>query len=205
VSGVLDVVSQAGGGSEKEPPRLLRLEEDDLEQLGSLAEPSLGLKSFEDRARVDTMLDTALQKLGELDAEISTAEEIADQRKRDTLERIERWLAGETAPLRRQRDFLARQIEAIARQYDFGGKKSRSLPHGKFGRRRSGDKIEITDMPAALAFAERMGVEVKVVREVQRTPIKDFLSAHPGFKPNPEEHGFTVVPGTDNFYVEPAS
>lgn len=155
------------------------------------------------RPELDAYLDRMLERLAEIRAAQAENDEVA-RRRRDM---IDRWLAQENRTLDNQAAWLEERIERQALAYDYGEKKSRTLPHGKFGTRKSAATVAITDAEKALAFAKAHGLEVKVKESVGKTPLKEYwlprvLEA--GELPDPDETGVEFVPESETFFVTPA-
>lgn len=149
-------------------------------------------EDIDDPVNTDVAVDFYLERLVEREAEIARNGEIAARRKA----MIDAWLQEANAQHEREAAWLRLQIEAFARTYDFGKKKSRSLPHGTFGFRTRAGTLEIQDMPAAVAFAEANELEVK--KTVNKTP----LLAH--FKATGEiPDGCEYVEGGESVYIKP--
>lgn len=152
-----------------------------------------------DRAQRDAYLDRYLEALAGLEKSIAENRRVAENRKA----MIDRWLSSENERAEREAAWLRRQIEAFAAGYDYGKKRSRNLPHGTFGVRKAPDQVVITDPAKALEFAEGNGVEIRVVREVQKKPLAAFVAEHTDFQPDPEEDGWEIAPGAEQFYIKP--
>lgn len=104
-------------------------------------------------------------------------EETADMRAR--IAEVEAWRDGENEALERQVEWRTEKLRMAALGYDFGAKKSRSLPSGKFGFRTVPEKLEvtITDKDAALAFALSHSIPVKVAQSVGVADLKVFIES----------------------------
>lgn len=144
------------------------------------------------REAADAYLDHLLEKMAEREAAIASTNDIAERR----ILMIEGWRRQQNERVTREIQWLKIQIHAIGEGYDFEkGKKSRSLPNGSFGFRRTPDKVEIVDMDLAVSFAEARGLEIK--KTVGKTPLKSHLKAT-GEIPD----GCEFVPGTDEFFIK---
>lgn len=144
----------------------------------------------DDATTTDVVLDHYLEQLREREAEIARNREVAERRKA----MIDQWLSDALAGHEREAKWLRQQIEAFARDYDFGRRKSRSLPHGTIGYRARPDTLEIVDPAAALAFAKAYGLETK--ETVNKTPLLQYFKAG-GVVPD----GCEYVEGAETFYV----
>lgn len=144
-----------------------------------------------DPASIDAVLDVYLEALAGREREMQRNAEVADRRKA----MIDLWLADANRTHEREAAWLRHMIETIAAQYDFGKKKSRTLPAGTFGYRSKPATLEIVDMAAAVAFAEAHQLEVK--RTVGKTPLLQAFKAS-GIVPDGTEY----VEGSESFYVK---
>lgn len=149
-------------------------------------------EDLDDPINTDVALDHYLEQLGQREQEIARNHEIAERRHA----MIAAWEREANGSLERECQWLRQQIEAWGRPYDFGSKKSRALPHGSFGYRSTPAKVEITDMEAAVAFAEAEGLEVK--KTVGKKPLMDYIKDHQGIIPDGCEH----VDGSESFFVK---
>jgi hypothetical protein len=144
-----------------------------------------------DRVYADAELDMLLERLGAVEAEAARNREVAALR----VEQIRAWAEGANRPLETRAGWLRLAIQARAEAYDYGSKKSRSLPHGSFGLRRRADTLEVTDPAAALAFAKANGLEVK--ESVNKTPLLHHFKAT-GELPD----GTEFRSGADEFFIK---
>lgn len=150
----------------------------------------------------DARIDYLLEKMGDIRAEQRWNREVAQRR----IDVIQKWLDDENGKLDRQyehvesrlRPHLPNTPEQFAALYGDRAK-SRSLPNGKFGFRRSADRVEITDKDAALAFARTNGLEVKVAESVSKTTLKNHAKATGEFS----GQGWELVEGADELFVDP--
>lgn len=147
------------------------------------------------RPQLDTFLDRYLEALAERERTIAENRRVADARKA----MIDRWLQSENARIEREASWLTRQIEAFAFDYDYGKKKSRSLPHGTFGIRRSPDRLEIVDESAAVDYAVDCGLQEAIKYSILKTPLLKHLKAT-GEIPD----GCELREGVESFYVKTA-
>lgn len=145
-----------------------------------------------DRAALDAHLDRLLERYREREAEIATTNEIARRR----IEDIQAWRDQQNESAERELSYLRHQIESWADGYDYGRKKSRSLPSGSFGYRARRDSVQILDMDAAVQFAEAHGLEVRRIVTVGKTPLLKYVQETGEIPPGTE-----LVPGGDEFYV----
>lgn len=144
-----------------------------------------------DQVGLDIIIDRYLERIAEREAEIARNAEISARR----VEMIKQWERDANVSLERECRWLQQQIEGFSRQYDFGKKKTRALPHGEFGNRWQPERIEIIDPVAAVAFAKANGLEIK--ESVNKTPLHDHVKKT-GIIPD----GVEVVPGWDKFFVK---
>lgn len=148
------------------------------------------------RPQLDTFIDHYLEALAERERTIAENRRVADARKA----MIEQWLQSENTRIEREAFWLTRQIEAFAAEYDYGKKKSRNLPHGTFGVRRSPDRLEVNDEAAALEYAATHGIAGAIKRSILKTPLLKHLK-ETGDIPD----GCELLEGTDTFYVKPTT
>ncbi len=150
---------------------------------------------------IDTRIDYYLEKI--LAGENERMRNVATAKGRINM--IEDWRAGENAKIERRRMYLVGQIgmlappdvEAMEAEH---GRKSRSLPHGKFGFGQQGDKVEIEDAKAALAFALTNNLTVETKHHVTKTALKNYAQSA-GVIEGP---GWELVVGQSEFFVSPS-
>lgn len=148
-------------------------------------------------ADLDSYLDYLLSEIADAEAEIQRNNETAEKR----MQMIRDWRDRENAVIQRQIDFRSIQIEQVARAYDFGRRKSRSLASGSFGFRRAQTKVTVLDKGAALAFSKREGVPFKTEESAYVGKLKEYYDST-GRTPE----GCTVEPGGDDrFYFSTVS
>jgi phage host-nuclease inhibitor protein Gam len=155
-------------------------------------------------AYVDARIDWTLERLGRLQAEQQRNREIANRR----IAMITSWLDDANDRLGRQAFWLEIQVRSLAEGYDYGKKKSRTLPSGSFGKRAKPAGIEIRDMDAAIRWAKANGVEVAVVEKLNKTPAKEFVAKQlqtTGELPDPEETGIEWIDESETFFVKPTA
>lgn len=145
----------------------------------------------DETGNLDIRIDWLLEKLGKLAAETAANDEVADRR----VAMIEGWRRQQNESLEKRIWWIRLQIEAMTDGYDYRGKKSRSLPSGSFGFRKKSDTLEIVDMPAAVAFAEAIGAEIK--KTIGKTPLLDHFKST-GEIPD----GTEFVAGGDTFFIK---
>jgi phage host-nuclease inhibitor protein Gam len=103
-------------------------------------------------------------------------------------------------------DVVTRDADEFKLTYGSGKKKSRNLPHGTIGFRASKATVNITDQEKAVAWAEANEVEVKVRKELLKTPAIEFVTAAlstTGELPDEEEHGLEYVEPVQKFFIKP--
>lgn len=155
---------------------------------------SLDVPEFdESQTSIDVAIDRYLEALAERERAIQENGDVADRRKA----MIDAWLADANRGHEREVRWLRHLIASLAEGYDFGKKKSRSLPSGTFGYRSKPATLEIVDMDAAVAFAEAHGLEVK--RSVNKTPLLNHMK-ETGTVPDGTEY----VDGSETFFVKAA-
>lgn len=178
-------------------------ERDFLTEIG-YTEPDPDAPEDELEKEIAVRVDFLLERRLETEREIERNAEVARRR----IQMIESWRDEENTVLERQIEWLDRRITDHAAAFQLGengNKKSRRLPHGEVGFRKTRDTVEIEDQELAVSFAESHGVEVKVVRSVNKKPLIEWCQST-GKEPNPETHGFRFVPGEEpgKFYIKSA-
>lgn len=151
-------------------------------------------EDLDDPANLDACLDHLLEKLHEREEEISRNAAIMTRR----IAMIQAWERDANGSLERECRWIRQEIEALARGYDFGRKKSRALPNGTFGFRARPATLEVVDPEAAVAFAEERGLPIK--KSIGVTPLKEHMKATGEI---PE--GCEYVEGTETFYIKAGS
>lgn len=151
-----------------------------------------------EQAARDGYIDHLLALMADLDAEHAADSALAERRIEERTRVIREWAAAQAERYQRRRDYLEQQLRVLAAHVDMRGKRSRTFPHGKVGLRKKQDTLEILDMQAAVAFAERAGLEVK--KSVNKTPLLDLLK-----RTGEIADGCDLVPGGDEIYVTPAA
>lgn len=183
---------QALAPAERDPADLMEAD-DFLESIGLDAPVEDG--RIPRSPDLDAKVDRALEKLAEIEREIAENGEVARRR----IEMIESWREEENAKLTHRHEWISRRLQLIALGYDFGDKKSRKLPHGTFGFRRSRDTVEVVDEELAVAWAERACPDA-VKKRVIKTPLIKWVKES-GVIPD----GCEWVEGRDEFFVRAAS
>lgn len=148
---------------------------------------------------IESRIDWLMQLIAERRTTMQQNNDVADRR---TL-MIADWRDGENAIQASQIEWLEYKIrehapkspEAIEGTY---GKKSRKLPHGSFGFRRTPDSVEITDIDGAVAFAEANKLDVLIKYAVSKATLK----AHAKATGECEGEGWRVVVGADVWFVK---
>lgn len=148
------------------------------------------LPTEDDLTSIDTTVDYYFELIREREAEIARNSEVAARRAAI----IEAWKVDANRPHQREIQWLLVTIEGLTRSYDYGKKRTRSLPHGEFGLRRQPESINIVDMPAAVAFAKANDLEIK--ESVLKTPLHDYLE-RTGVIPD----GVELVAAYDKFFA----
>ena len=158
----------------------------------------------------DAYLDHVLEKLGRVEAAMEQNANTTRKRIETFVRTQESWLEDENGKLSRRAEFLRSVVaSAVVAGYDFGSRKSRSLPFGEFGRRTSPASIEIADMAKAVATARGLGLLVKVKESVDKTELKKAVQVARDGTPmiagveivDPDEHGFAYVPPVEKVFV----
>lgn len=149
------------------------------------------------RIEQDLWIDRRLRALAMIEAEIEHNNAVAKAR----VEEIEAWVAGENAPLERQKKFLEEQLMLAARTYPYAGKKSRRFPSGgELGSRHVPECIVITDEAEALAYAKAhpgLAVDVKVKESIGLKSLLDFYRSTDVIPP-----GCDLVPAEERYFVK---
>ena len=144
-------------------------------------------------------IDWLLERVAGLHAQIAENNEIADRR----IAMQEDFRQGENGKLDRAITYWVGQIgqlappsgEAMKSEY---GQKSRELAHGKFGFKARPERIEIDDEKAALAFAVKNHLPVRIVNSVTKTSLKDHAAA----TGECEGDGWRRIEAADEFFVK---
>ena len=165
-------------------------DEIEAEFLAAFADP------IEDRVDVDSRLDWLLEKRGKQEAEIAKNNAIAERR----LLQIEDWRQGENGKIERAMSWTDYQIrellpdaDEMQNQY---GKRSRILPFGTVGYRKTPPKVEIFDEAKALEWARIHKVDIKVRESVSKTDLKKAIQ-----NTQDPPDGFGLIPGSEEFFV----
>jgi hypothetical protein len=150
-----------------------------------------------DPAERDALIDEALERIREANAEIAHNNAVA-QRRMDT---VALWRDGENGKVEARTAFWRQRIEALTAGYDYGKKRSRNLANGTFGLRTKPGRVEILDMAKAVEFARLSNLPVKVREEVAKSDLATL--AKDGLHPS-DDDGWTWLEPRDEFYVTPA-
>lgn len=145
---------------------------------------------------LDVAIDRALDVIRQAREEIAKNNEVAARR----IQMIEDWRETENVTHQNRITWAERTIHSLAMGYDFGKKRSRSLPSGTFGFRKAPDRLVIQDADKALAFAKRtpqLAGEIKVTETIPTTPLKQWAQST-GEVPD----GCELVGGEDVFFVK---
>lgn len=171
----------------------------ELEELGYEPTPQELADEQEHRALLDRNLDRLLWRLREVEGQIAANEAIYD----DHVARAALWLRTQNEGLERRRAFFARVLEDTFAQYPLRGReRSRKLPSGTVGLRKSAGRTTIVDQDAAVEFALEHDLPIKM--EVKVAEVKAWAAT-----PDPETGEvrelppFVTVEGAgDNFYYK---
>ena len=144
-------------------------------------------------------IDWLLEKVTALKAEIAENDAVAKRR----MEMQEDFRQGENAKIENAITYWVGQIgqlappsgEAMKAEY---GKKSRTLANGSFGFKRRSERIEIDDEKAALAFAVKNHLPVRIVNSVTKTSLKDYAQSTGEM----EGDGWRRIEAADEFFVK---
>lgn len=145
-------------------------------------------------AKLDLTADSHLREIRKKRELIEVNREIAEKEKA----MVDEWLASENASLEKSIAHHTEMLKTIALSYDFGDKKSRNLPNGVFGFRKSVDTLNVVDDTAALEWARKEGI--LKVETVERYSKKDLLECVRTRGEIPD--GCEYVPGQEQFYVK---
>jgi phage host-nuclease inhibitor protein Gam len=168
------------------------------EVLAELAIPAPQDLATGPETQLDVRLDWLLSRLGRLQAEIKRNSDVADAR----VEQIRTWQASANESLERQCGYLEHLISLIGINYDYGKKRSRSLPSGTVGFRKRPPSVEIWDAEKAVRFAQERGIEVQTKEWVTKTDLRKYIETT-GELPEGAADGVEYVEGGDVFYVTP--
>lgn len=142
---------------------------------------------------LDSRLDTLLARIAEIDGELAQNEVAKNSR----LEMVRDHFDGEAYSLGRSRKFLEGKIQMIALSYPFpGGKKSRKLPSGSFGFKKTPERVRVLDKGKAEGWAaehhpnaiEEVPATTKLVARTLSESVIERIHAT-GEVPDPEETG----------------
>lgn len=156
----------------------------------------LGALSSADR---DALIDEALERIAEFEAEKARVAEYAARR----VAMVQAHRDEEIAKKDAAAAFWIQRVEHLAAGYDYGKKKSRRLAFGEFGMRKRPDRVEIVDEAKLLDFARGSNLPIVVKESVPKKELSALCKS--GFMPDPEEDGFSFVPGEDEFYFKAGS
>ena len=177
------------------PDFIAEVDEDEREFLSAFLSTT---QEEDDATRNDTRLDWLLEKLAKRREQKARNNAIADARKL----MVEDWRQGENAKIERAVSWLEFQIrelvpadsDAFSKTY---GAKSRALPFGTIGYRKSPPTIEVFDEPKALEWAKLHKLEIKVKESVSKTELKKAIE----YTQDPPD-GFGLIPGGETFFVK---
>lgn len=196
-----------------------REEEDFLRRIGlsdvvNRAEIAVGdaaegeeVRAVERNPELDARLDALLERIADLRGEIEESREVEDRR----VQMIREHFEGERYSLEASVEYLENKVRMLALGgYDFGRKKSRSLPHGTFGFRKTQPTVEVVNEERAVEWLEANRPEaVKLQKSVLKRPILDVLDEDgvltvTGEVLDAEEHGLLFRPADPRgrFYVK---
>jgi phage host-nuclease inhibitor protein Gam len=147
---------------------------------------------------LDVRLDWLLSRLARVQAEIKRNSDVATAR----VQQIRTWEASANESLDRQCGYLEHLISLIGINYDYGKKRSRSLPNGTVGFRKRPPSVEIWDAEKAVAFALQRGIKVEQKTWVGKTELRKHIEST-GELPEGAIDGVEYVEGGDVFYVTP--
>ena len=175
------------------------LDEIDADEEAFMLGISDGYEDLSTQTDMDVRLDYLLGHLSSINGAIAGNNEVA-QRRRDA---VTAWQQSENEKLEKRVAWLTFEIMAAAPQTgdafkDSYGKKSRSLPNGSVGFRSGRDSVDITDMPAAVAYAQANAIDVTVKTTVAKTSLMAYVKA----TGDSEGDGWEVKPAAESFYVK---
>jgi hypothetical protein len=145
--------------------------------------------------RLYAVLDEALERLAEIEAEKAAVRETARLR----VEKIQGHEQTELERIDRHADYWRQRVEHLGPRAEFSGKKkSLRLAFGEIGFRKRAGTVEVLDMARAVEFARGANLPVKVVESVSKTDLAKLC--RDGLRPEPAEDGFAWVEGEDEFF-----
>lgn len=165
------------------------------EYLRILGDFPLVSDAADDPVQVDLYLDRRLEQLAELEAAAERNREIADRK----IANVQAWLKSENETLEKRAGWLRLDIQAAAEGYDFGKKRSRNLPSGTFGYRKTRESVTVLDEAAAIDYATRAGWSeaIRVKTSLLKTELLKRVRES-GEMPD----GVEVAAPRDEFYVK---
>jgi len=155
---------------------------------------------------LDGWIDYQLQLLAGIDVEMKQNREVMQRIVAPLQEKIDRavdWCETENAGLARRAEWITSRIREHTQGYDYRGRKSRTLPNGKFGTRQKPSKLEIADKQAAVAFALANGVPVREIPakvEPDARELKAYAEST-GITPD----GCTLIEARVEFFADAVS
>jgi hypothetical protein len=180
------------------PPMQDELEEE-AHWIGVLAHEGVDPQAFTpldaDDNALDVMADSLLERLKLAVEEGDSIRDVA-QRRRDMISQHE---ASELESVERRIRYIETKLRFLFPGLNLRGKKSKSYANGKVGTSLKGGGVVIDDPEKALAFAEECGIPVKVTKQVQKTPLAEYVKST-GDQGDLEEDGWTYREPQDEFY-----
>lgn len=141
----------------------------------------------------DEQASRHLRAIKRLRDEIRQNEDLASAE----IDRIKAWLEQANFGLQKQVEYRQDQLHQIALAYDFGDRKSRTLPYGTFGFRRRPLRVDVVDEDAVREWCRKEGVLKTQVKETySKRDLKACVETR-GEVPD----GCEVVPETDEFFT----
>lgn len=188
-----------------DPEIITQIEEDLREFLGDSLPV---LEDDPEKAALDAHLDTLLFVIGKAELEMARNEDVATRRLEIARDSIDGWLEAENGRLGRTVGFLRGQVQTLTREYDYGRKKSRTLPFGKFGTRKKADSVEVLDRRLAISWIrqEDQGFKAHELEPIRldpsiRTSVVAEYVTKSGVFLDPEECGMVFTEGDDHWFA----
>lgn len=144
--------------------------------------------------------DWALARIADLEREMTENTTITNLQ----ISKLQQRCQVLNAPLIRRVEFFRSVLATFAQTHRAallggGRKKSRALPHGVLGWKKTGGRLTVTDRDALLEWARNQPVELELVR-VKEEPSLDEIKRHcsttgevpPGTEVSPESEELTI-------------
>jgi phage host-nuclease inhibitor protein Gam len=155
-----------------------------------------------DQANVDVRVDYLLEVTASIMQEQARNKAVYDARKA----KLDRWWEEQTLIAENRMSYVRDRILTITAGYDYGKKKSRALPNGTFGWRKVPARVEVVNPQAALDWAKKNQIQIKVAESVLLKPLLSAVQKQlqsTGELPDPDVTGVRFEDATERFYIQP--